>query len=61
MTFFPMLPSVDENPERESSPMPYPLYLHLSRSAFLVRFTDPNNHLPNVESVFKFLSCVFSV
>ena len=56
-----MLPSVDKNSERESSPMPYPLYLHLSRSAFLVRFTDPNNHLPNVESVFKFLSCVFSV
>ena len=42
MTFFPVLPSVNKNSGRESNPIPYPLYLYLSGSAFLVDFTDPN-------------------
>ena len=61
MTFFPKLPSVNENFERESNPMPLPLYLYLSRSAFLVSFTDPNKQLAKVKSVFKFLNCGFSM
>ena len=44
MTLFPTLPSVNENSEQESNPVLYPLYLYLSRSAFLVSFTDPNKH-----------------
>ena len=39
-----MLPSVNENSDRESDPMPYSLCLYLSRSAFIVSFTDPNKH-----------------
>ena len=31
------------------------IYLHLSRSIFLVSFADPNKQLPNVKSVFKSL------
>ena len=54
MTFFPKFPSVNKNPERESNPMPLPVYLYLSRSAFLVSFTDPNKQLRNVKSVLKF-------
>ena len=42
MTFFPVLPSVNENSERESNPMSWLLQLYLSGSAFLVSFTDPN-------------------
>ena len=30
-------------------------YIYLSRSAFLVGFTDPNKQLPNVKSVLNFL------
>ena len=48
-----MLPSVNENSERELDPMSSPPYLYLSRSAFLVSFTDSNKQLPNVQSVFK--------
>ena len=55
MTFFPMLPSVIENSERESNPMPYPLYLYLYRSAILGKSTDPNKQLFNVKFVFTFL------
>ena len=64
MTFFLMLKSGNENSERESNPMPYPLYLYLSGSVFLVTFTDPNKQFFickkyikffNVKSVFKFL------
>ena len=54
---FPQLPSVNKNSERESIPLPYPVFLHLSRSALSVSFTDPNKQLPNVESVSKFLNC----
>ena len=56
-----MLPSVNENSERESNPMQWPVYLYLSRLPFLVSFTDPNNQLPNVKSVFKFLNHGVSV
>ena len=56
MTFFPMVLSVNENSERESNPMPQPLYLYLSRSVFLVSFTDLNKQFFNVKSVFKFLN-----
>ena len=45
-----MLPSVNENSERESNPMPKPQYLYLCGSAFLVRFTDPNKQLCNVNN-----------
>ena len=34
MTFFPELPSVNENPERETNPIPRAIYLCLSKSAF---------------------------
>ena len=50
-----MLPPVNENCERESNPMPQPLYLYLSGSAFLVSFTDPDKQLPKVKPVFKSL------
>ena len=61
MTYLPILPSGKENSERKSNSMPYPLYLHLSRSAFLVTSTDPNKQLPNVKSVFEFVNCGPSV
>ena len=51
-----MRPSVNKNSERESNPMPYPLYLYLFGSAFLVRFADPNKQIFNVKSIFKFLN-----
>ena len=54
ITFFPTLPSDNENSERESNSMSYPLYLYLSRSSILVSFTDPNKQLLNVKSVYKF-------
>ena len=56
-----MLPSVNENFEQESNLMPEPLYLCLSRSAFLVSFTDPNKQLFNVKSLSKFLNYGVSV
>ena len=52
--FFPMLPSVNENSERESHPMLWLLYLYLSGSAFLVRSTDPNEQIFHVKSVLEF-------
>ena len=51
-----MLPSLNENSERESNPMPWLVYLYLSGSAFLVSFTDPKAQLFNVKSMFKFLN-----
>ena len=53
MTFFPKLPSVNKNSERESNPMSLPVYLYLSRSAFLVSFKDPNKQLPNAKSLMQ--------
>ena len=60
-TIFPKLPSVNENSEQESNPILWPVYLYLSRSAFLLSFTDPNKQLLNVKSVFKFLNFGVSV
>ena len=57
MTFFPMLPSVNENSEQKTNV----IYFQLSRSAFLVRFTDPNKQLFNVKNVFQFPYYRFSV
>ena len=37
MTFFPSPPSDHGSCEHESNPIPYPIYLYLSGSAFLVR------------------------
>ena len=56
-----MLLSGNENSERESNPIPQPLYLYLIRSAFLVSFTGPNKQLTNVKIAFKFLDCGPSV
>ena len=61
LAFFPNLPSVSENSERESNAILWPLYLYLSRLAFLVGFTNPNKQLPNVKSVYKFHHLGFSV
>ena len=55
MRFFPKLPSVTENFEWESNPIPQQLYLYLSGSIFFVISTDPNKQLFNVRSVFKYL------
>ena len=55
MTFSPILLSGNENSERELNPIPEAVYRYLSRSAFLVSFTEPNKQLPNVKSVFKSL------
>ena len=55
MTFLPLLPSVNENSERESNTMPYLLYLYLPGSALLVSTTDPNKQLFNGKSVLKSL------
>ena len=51
MTFFPWVSSVNKNFEQESNPMLEPVYLYLSRSSFLISFTDPNEQLPNAKSV----------
>ena len=42
ITFLPRSKFGSEKSERESNPVPLPLYLYLSGSAFLVSFTDPN-------------------
>ena len=56
-----MLPSVNENSERESNPMRWPSYLYLSESAYLVSFSDPNKQLLNVISALAFLNSGSSV
>ena len=57
MGFFPKFPSVNKTSEQESNPLPLLLFLYLSRSQFLVRFTYPNKQLPNLKSMFKFFEC----
>ena len=42
MAFFLKFPLVNKNFAWKSNPMPQPVYLYLSRSAFLVSSTDPN-------------------
>ena len=49
-----MLPSANENYERELNPILLLPYLYLSRSAFLISCTGQNTQLFNVKSVFKF-------
>ena len=61
IAFLPMLPSVNENSERESNPMRWPSYLYLSESAYLVSFSDPNKQLLNVISALAFLNSGSSV
>ena len=61
MKFFPQLPPANKDSERESNPMPQLVYLYLSKSEFLVSFTDPNKQLPNVKTVFEFFNCGPSV
>ena len=56
ITFFPTLPSVNENSDRESNLMSEPLYLYLSGSAFLISSTDPNKQSFNVKSVFTYFN-----
>ena len=46
MTSLPTLPSSNENSERKSNSIPWPLYPYLSRSAFLANLT-PSNKQPN--------------
>ena len=53
-----MFSPVIKNSEQESNSMLWSLYLYLSRSAFLVSYTDLNKQLFNVRSVFKFLNHV---
>ena len=52
MTFFCILPSDNKNSEHELNAVPYPLYLYLSGSAFLVSFAVPNNQSFRVKLVF---------
>ena len=42
MKFLSPLPSDNENSERESNPIPPPVYTYLSESAFLANLTCPN-------------------
>ena len=51
MTFFPILPSANENSEQEPNPILEPLYLYLSKSAFLVSITYQKKQLSNLKSV----------
>ena len=50
MTFLPTLPSGNENSERESIPIPVPLYTYLSGSAILANLTPPNKQSFKVKS-----------
>ena len=53
MTFLPMLPSSNENSERELNPIPQPVYKYLSGSAFLAHLRPPNKQSFKVKSEFK--------
>ena len=41
------------------NPVPYPEYLYLSISAFLIKVTAPNKQFSSVESLFVVLSVLF--
>ena len=58
MTFFPCHHHVIKMPNKNQIIC---CSLYLSRSEFLVNFTDLNKQLPNVKSVFRFVSCGFSL
>ena len=51
MTFLPKLKSGNENSERESNPIPEPLYTHLSGSAFLVQSIQVKKAFKSVDYV----------
>ena len=53
MTFLPMLPSGNENSEREWNPILQPLYKYLSGSAFSAYLTPSNKQSFKVKSKFK--------
>ena len=53
MTFLPTRRSGNENSERESNPIPYPVYTYLSGSAFLANLTSPNKQSFKVKSELK--------
>ena len=59
MTFLSMLPSGNENSERESNPILEPLYTYLSGSAFLANLTSPNRQSFKVKSEVKSRDYVF--
>ena len=70
MTFFPTLPSVNENSELESysvSPLQYlylsvcVVFIYIYLSAFLVSSTDANKQLFNAKYLFKSLIHGFSM
>ena len=48
ITISPKLPLGNEKVPPESNPIPYPLYLYLSMSLFLVILTAPNKQFFNV-------------
>ena len=47
ITFLPVSLPIEKDVSL-SNPMPYPVYLYLSISAFLVNLTDPNKQVSNV-------------
>ena len=53
MTFLSTLPSSNENSERKSNPITYPLYMDLSESTFLASSTPPNKQFFKLKSEFK--------
>ena len=54
MTLLPTQPSGNENSERESNPIPQPLYSYLSGSAFVSNLTPPNKQFFKAKSESKF-------
>ena len=50
-----MLPSVNDNSERESNPIPQPVYKYLSGSTFVAKLTPLNKQSFKVKSEFKSL------
>ena len=56
-----MLPSGNENSERESNPIPESVYMYLSGSVLVVSLSDPHKQLPDVKYVFKFPNYGYSL
>ena len=52
-TFLSTLPSGNENSERESNPISWPLYTYISGSALLASVTPANKQSFKVKSKFK--------
>ena len=53
MTFLPVLPSGNENYERDLNPIPFQVYTYLSRSALLAHLAPPNKQSFKVKSESK--------